>query len=171
MSLVNINNSHYSGNFGSNETNHSFGLPAAKSNIQAANSVIPGLCLTGGKKMSLKHKINNIVKMYKMRYSKRKVQRIKRTLRKSVNKKMKKSKSNYRRRSSNTRRNTKRFRGGYSQYQNNYPSTPTYSVGANLSSNQSALANPPPISTLSNCTNCVDNYNHYTNKGFSSLGH
>jgi hypothetical protein len=60
---------------------------------------------------------------------------------------------------------------GYGQYQNNLPLTPTYSVGGVLSSNQLALANPPPISVLSNCTNCVDNYNHYTNQGFASRGH
>jgi hypothetical protein len=60
---------------------------------------------------------------------------------------------------------------GYGQYQNNLPMSPTYSVGGVLSSNQLALANPPPISVLSNCTNCVDNYNHYTNQGFASRGH
>jgi hypothetical protein len=60
---------------------------------------------------------------------------------------------------------------GYSQYQNNLPMTPTYSVGGILSPSQSGEANPPPISSLSNCTNCVDNYNHYAGKGFSSRGH
>lgn len=59
---------------------------------------------------------------------------------------------------------------GYSQYQNNLPMTPSYSVGGQLSSNNLALANPPPIKVLSNCTNCVDNYNHNTNQGFPSRG-
>lgn len=63
-------------------------------------------------------------------------------------------------------------RGGYSQYQNNMPMTPTYQVaGVNLPASELGLANPPPIRVLPNCTNCVDNYNHYTNTGFPSRGH
>lgn len=69
------------------------------------------------------------------------------------------------------RRSGRRQRGGYSQYQNNMPMTPTYSVGGILPASQLALANPPPIQVLPNCTNCVDNYNHYTNMGFPSRGH
>lgn len=70
------------------------------------------------------------------------------------------------------RRRSYRRRGGYSQYQNNLPLTPTYSTGdANLGPNSSALASPPPYNVLSNCTNCVDNYNHFTGKGFPSKGH
>lgn len=68
-------------------------------------------------------------------------------------------------------RRTHRQRGGYSQYQNNLPMTPTYSVGGVLPASQLGLANPPPIQVLSNCTNCTDNYNHFTGKGFSSSGH
>jgi hypothetical protein len=60
---------------------------------------------------------------------------------------------------------------GYGQYQNNLPMTPTYSVGGVLDAKELGLANPPPISVLSNCTNCVDNYNHYTGQGFASRGH
>jgi len=63
-------------------------------------------------------------------------------------------------------------RGGYSQYQNNLPMTPLYQVaGVNLPNNLLGLANPPPITALSNCVNCVDNYNHFTNTGFPSRGH
>jgi hypothetical protein len=62
--------------------------------------------------------------------------------------------------------------GGYAQYQNNMPMTPTYQVaGVSLPASQLALANPPPVTTLSNCVNCVDSYNHYTNQGFPSKGH
>ena len=61
--------------------------------------------------------------------------------------------------------------GGYSQYQNNLPMTPSYSVGGVLPASQLGLANPPPIQVLPNCVNCVDNYNHYTNTGFPSRGH
>ena len=65
----------------------------------------------------------------------------------------------------------RRQRGGYSQYQNNLPMTPTYSVGGVIPASQLGLANPPSIQVLSNCTNCTDNYNHFTGKGFSSPGH
>lgn len=60
---------------------------------------------------------------------------------------------------------------GYSQYQNNLPLTPTYSLGGVLPASQLGLATPPPIHVLSNCTNCTDNYNHYTGTGFPSRGH
>lgn len=59
-------------------------------------------------------------------------------------------------------------KGGYHQYMGNIPSTPSYSVaGVNLGAANSALANPAPFSKLG-CegSSCVDNYNHYTNKGF-----
>uniref|UniRef100_A0A6C0H5J8 Uncharacterized protein n=1 Tax=viral metagenome TaxID=1070528 RepID=A0A6C0H5J8_9ZZZZ len=75
---------------------------------------------------------------------------------------------------SKTRKNKKsrKFKGGYSQYQNNLPLTPTYALSAKyISPSMSALANPPIYTRLSNCTNCVDNYNYNTNKGFPSKGH
>ena len=77
-----------------------------------------------------------------------------------------------RRRSRRHSRRHRRQRGGYAQYMNNMPNTPTYQVaGINLPSSQLALANPPPITTLCNTTSCIDNYNHYTNMGFPSRGH
>ena len=63
------------------------------------------------------------------------------------------------------------YPAGYSQYQNNLPMTPTYSVGGQLSSSNLALANPPPIKVLPNCTNCVDNFSKYSMSGFPSRGH
>lgn len=72
------------------------------------------------------------------------------------------------RKRSNRRR---KQRGGYSQYQNNLPMTPTYSVGGVLTPSQVGLANPPPIKVLSNCVNCRDNYNHFNNTSFPSPGH
>lgn len=57
-------------------------------------------------------------------------------------------------------------KGGYHQYMGNVPATATYSVaGQTLGAANSALANPAPITKLSNCTNCVDNYNHYPTSG------
>lgn len=74
-----------------------------------------------------------------------------------------------------TRRHSRRHRkqrGGYAQYMNNMPNTPSYQVaGINLPANLSALANPAPYVKLSNETSCIDNYNHYTNMGFPSKGH
>ena len=64
-------------------------------------------------------------------------------------------------------------KGGYSQYQNNLPMTPSYSVGGHLSAGSSALATPPPIFRNANAGTgtCTDNYNHFTGKGFASRGH
>jgi len=69
------------------------------------------------------------------------------------------------------RRRTCRQRGGYSQYQNNLPMTQNYSVGGILSAGNSALANPPPVQVLPNCSSCRDNYSHFNNSSFSSKGH
>jgi len=69
-----------------------------------------------------------------------------------------------------TRRNRYNTKGG-SQYQNNYPNTPSYSVGGILSANELGLANPPPIKVWDGNVNNIDNYNHFTGKGFPSAGH
>ena len=61
------------------------------------------------------------------------------------------------------------FKGGYSQFQNNVPITPSYSVaGTTLNAGNSALATPPPYTRT--ISGCGDNYNHFTNAGFSSRG-
>ena len=66
----------------------------------------------------------------------------------------------------------KRQRGGYAQYQNNLPMTPVYKVaGVELPYNQLGLANPPPVTVLSNSGQCTDNYNHFLGRGFPSRGH
>jgi len=65
-------------------------------------------------------------------------------------------------------------RGGYAQYQNNLPITPAYQVaGVTLPASQLGLANPPPITTLSNCVNCIDNMSRFPppGTGFPSKGH
>jgi hypothetical protein len=61
-------------------------------------------------------------------------------------------------------------KGGNAQYQNNMPMTQTFSLGGPLSPTLSALATPPPYQVLSNCTNCIDNFNAYDMKGFPSKG-
>jgi len=175
-SYVNVDNSQYAGRFGSNEIPGTLpgplpGLAGAKSNVDAAASNVPGICLFKGGAKKLKRKIKNITKHYKrMKAGSRKIKSIKRRLRsRSISRRLSRMLSGGRRSRRHRRRN---MRGGYAQYQNNLPYTPTYQVaGINLPSNQLALANPPPITKLGGCVNCVDNYNHYTNKGFPSQGH
>ena len=73
------------------------------------------------------------------------------------------------RRRKSRRHRSRRQRGGYAQYQNNMPVSNSYSIGGVLSASESALANPAPIDKVTN--NAIDNYNHYTNVGFPSMGH
>lgn len=176
--FVNVDNSHYSGNFSSNQIPGTPpgplpGLSGAKSNIDAAAGNVPGICLfKGGSAKKLKKKIKNITKHYKrMKAGSRKIKSIKNKLRRrAISRKLSRSLAGGRKRTKT--RHRRRQRGGYAQYYNNFPNTPTYQVsGINLPANELALANPPPIKVLPNCTNCVDNYNHYTNMGFPSKGH
>jgi hypothetical protein len=168
---VNVHNSQYAGNFGSNEIPGLPGLAGAKSNIDAAAGVVPGICLFKGGAKKLKNKIKNITNKYKrMKAGSRKIKSIKRRLRHKSNKIARSFTSGRRRHSRRHRRRS--MHGGYSQYQNNLPMTATYQVaGINLPASQLALANPAPITKLSNDTSCVDNYSHFTNSGFPSRGH
>ena len=168
-SYVNGTSSNYSATFSSNEIPGSPGLAGAKSNINAAAGRIHGISMSGGAK-KLKRKIKNITKYYKrMKAGSRKLKSIKRRLRsRAVSRRFGRNMAGGKR----TRRRHRRQRGGYSQYMNNMPNTPSYQVaGINLPSSQLALANPVPITKLSNDTSCVDNYSHYTNQGFPSRGH
>lgn len=164
-SLVNVDGSNYAGSsFTSRVIPSSVNpavLPEPLSNVQAANSYIP--CPTkGGRKTKSTRKIKNIRNMYKM-YKKGTKNRVRKT---ASRKKMMKTK----RRNRKSRSQKRRQHGGYAQYQNNLPMTQTYSLGGKLSPDMSALASPPPQHVLSNCTNCVDNYSYFTNKGFPSRG-
>jgi len=75
-------------------------------------------------------------------------------------------------RKNRSRKYRKKTRGGYSQFQNNQPYQMNYSIGNNNNSISSALANPAPYFIDSHSKNLenLDNYNHYTNKGFASKG-
>ena len=175
-SYVNGTNSNYSGSFSSNEIPGTPpgplpGLAGAKSNVDAAAGIVPGICMNGGAK-KLKRKIKNITKHYKrMKAGSKKIRTLKHRLRSRAASRRLARQLAGRRRTRRHRRHRKQ-RGGYAQYMNNMPNTPTYQVaGINLPSSQLALANPPPITALNNCVNCVDNYNHYTNMGFPSKGH
>ena len=162
--FVNIGNTNYAGGFGSNEISGPPRLPglvSAKNNVDAAAGRLPTFHYKGGAgAKDLKRKIKNITKKYKMKGKSLKKRAA--TLRRKIKRRLSKSK-----------RSSRKYRqhGGYSQYQNNLPMTTTYSTGGFLKPSNLALANPVPYKVLSNCTNCVDNYNHYTNKGFPSRGH
>ena len=185
---TNIDNSHYPGGFGSNEIPGLPGLAGAKSNVDAAAGYVPGISLIKGGAKKLKRKIKNITKMYKMHKLKKSVKHQLKKLTKKVKKSMSLALARAKSASKSLakslavrggRRTRRRQRGGYypqtipypagySQYQNNLPSTPSYSVGGVLGAKDLGLANPPPISVMNKD---VDNYNHYTNKGFASRGH
>jgi len=176
-SLVNIDNSHYSGSaFTSRVIPSSVNpnvFPEPLSNRQAANSFIPG-CTTGGSKKTNKRKFKNIYNMYKMKkFSLSKLKKKilgSRRVKSKMKYRSKKSKKYTTSKRRNSKRRTRKQRGGYAQYQNNLPMTNSYSLGGYLSPTESALASPPPYKVLSNCTNCVDNYSRFTNNGFPSKG-
>jgi hypothetical protein len=180
---VNVDNSNSPATFSSNEIPGLPGLAGAKNNIDAAKGYVPGICLFKGGAKNFKKKINKISRKYKMKGGKN-TKRIKRNIKSKFlrgmtglkgNKRTKKNRSSKKHHKKSHRRVLKggniTYPPGYSQYQNNQPITPSYSVGGILKSSDLGLANPPPIKLLSNCTNCVDNYNHYTGKGFASRGH
>jgi len=179
--FINKDNSHYPGGFGSNQISGLPGLAGAKYNVDAAAARVPGICMSGGGK-KLKRKIKNITKRYKMpkKSMKRRVSGMKRRIKSSLARAVGRARSvglartrslAGGRKSRRSRSLRRRQRGGYSQFQNNMPMTPTYSTGGVLSAGNLGLANPVPYKVLDNCTNCVDNYNHFTNSGFPSRGH
>tara|TARA_B000000557_G_scaffold231765_1_gene205285 strand:+ start:389 stop:961 length:573 start_codon:yes stop_codon:yes gene_type:complete len=53
----------------------------------------------------------------------------------------------------NRNKNRKQQGGSYRQYMSNIAMTPSYSVGGVVGKNDSALANPPPITRTDNCVN------------------
>ena len=167
--FLNVGSSNYSaGLLGSRQIPSSaYSMAGASSNINAA----AGTLLRGGgitnKYKSIKNKIKNITKRYKMpKKSKRiRITRLKRKIRSRASR----SKSRARSVRTISRKKNYHMRGGYSQYGSNMPHSNSYSVGGLLTAGTSMLASPPPIQ--SNGGSCVDNLNHFTNKGFSSPGH
>lgn len=172
---VNATSSNNPANFGSNEISgtppghFSGGLAGTKSNIDAAAGIWPG---RGGAK-KLKRKIKNITRKYKkMKGGSKKRNSLRNRIKtKYASRSASRSLALAGGRRRKSARRSRHQRGGYSQYFNNLPSTPTFSVGGLLKPSELGLANPPPIKVLPNYTNCVDNYNHFTGKGFASKGH
>jgi hypothetical protein len=165
---VNLTSSNNPIHFGSNEIPGLPGLSGAKNNVDAARGYVPGICMNGGQK--IKKKIKNITKRYRMKNNKKKTL-LRKRIKSFGKKKNTKYKNKRNQKTRKTRKTRKNIKGGYSQYQNNQPITPSFSVGTHLNANQSMLASPPPIQMLSNNTNCIDNYNHFTGLGFPSCGH
>jgi hypothetical protein len=198
---VNVDNSNSPTTFGSNQIPGLPGLAGAKSNIDAAAGYVPGICFKGGAKKLKRKIKNITKQYKKMKAGSRKMKSLKMKLKNQFGTRETSSKFAGGRRTSSKfaggRRTSSKFagsrrassnfaggrksrrsrynvgqRGGHSQYQNNLPLTPVYQVaGINLPNNQLGLANPPPVTALNNCVNCVDNYNHFTNTGFPSRGH
>jgi len=160
--FVNSTNSQYAGNFGSNETQ--------------GGSVCNNSMMRGGTKWqdSVRRKIKNITRKYRKMAKKRSKSMRKRMrsryLRKSKSRTMKggytyKSKSS--RKSSGKKRQSGGQSGGYAQYGSNMPYPSGYSLGGVLPPALVGMATPPPFAA--NAAE-VDNYNRFTNGGFSSPG-
>ena len=125
--FVNGTSSNNPANFSSNEVPGLPGLSGAKSNIDAATGVVPGICLfkgganlNGGAK-KLKRKIKNITKRYKkMKGGSKKMKSLRKKLRsRMASRSLARSLAGGRR--TRRLRRSRRQRGGYSQYQNNQP--------------------------------------------------
>ena len=174
--FVNSTNSQYAGSFGSNETQ---GGPICN------NSMMRGGGTKGkGTKWqdSVRRKIKNITRKYRKMAKQRSKSMRKRLrsryLRKSQTKSRGRSRGRSRglsggwlrkpsRRSSGKKRQSGGQSGGYAQYGSNMPYPSSYSLGGNLSPALGGTASPPPFAA--NVAE-VDNYNRFTNQGFSSPG-
>ena len=135
----------------------------------SSNEIPKSSCSFKGGAKRLKNKIKNITKRYKMKGGKKDFKSIKRKLNAKIRGHNTTLARTMAMRGGRKRRRTRRvMKGGYSQYQNNQPFNIGYSIGGVLGANESALANPGPIKAYNDV---VDNYNHFTGKGFSSAGH
>lgn len=166
VNYVNPDGSHNSMFFSNTDTTR-YGLPAASNNVAAANSQVS--CQGGGsskrresnkrreskvlmakshKKIN-KRKIKNISNMYRMK-SRRHTKRMKRMLRSRANRK---------------RRGTRRQRiqrgGTYQQFGSNMAAGSSYTLNPNV---PSALANPMPFKSVSDC----GDVNHFNNPATNS---
>jgi len=174
-SLVNVDNSQFSGSAFTSRVNPSTvnpnALPEPLNKGDAANSYIP--CSMKGGKIH-KHHIKRISNKYRMVAGRKsRINKIKKQIMKLFSRKSSKSKSKKTKAMKSKRKkskHSKKQKGGYAQYQNNVPMTQTYSLGGYLDPSMSGASSPPPHQVLSNCTNCVDNYSHFTNSGFPSKG-
>jgi len=173
--LVNVDNSSYSGGFGTTETSRNFPSVLNKLPISNVEAAAASKIQSGGKtrknKNIFKLKIKNIVNKYKKmksKFSKKMtLKKMKRRLSKMFG--MKKSRHvrhvRHSRKHRASSRKMKMRGGGYHQYMGNVPNTPVYSTGGTLPPSLLGLANPVPYQVLANTGACTDNYNHFTNSG------
>jgi hypothetical protein len=157
-------------------------LAPSGNNIQGAAGIYP--CAQNGGKINNK-KINKISRKYKMKGSKktikRRVRKMKNLIRSKYARRMSR-RSSKRSRGSNRSRSYRRhmkggafqppmttpnYPSGHSQYQNNNVSSNTYSLGGPLSSQNSALANPPPFQKVGGD---IDNLNHNALNAYGNIG-
>jgi hypothetical protein len=139
--FVNVNNTNNPANFGSNEIPPR-GLFGSSCNMDAAAGIVPGICMSGGKKRVkhmksfklLKRKIKNISNIYKMRYTKKQRKQIKRRISKKYIKKSRRNMSSKKHRMG--RRMRKMQKGGAMPELgfSNYPASEDY-PGVKLSYN------------------------------------
>jgi hypothetical protein len=169
---VNAHNSHSSQFFNSKEISggHGHGIFGAKSNIDAANSKVPGVCLMkgGGKRRKGDPKktendfspsnffLSSNVKTKNLNKNPPRSFFMRSSSCKSKRKPFRNSRGRRRRRGrTNTfRRNRRRsMKGGtYMQYGSNVPNTPSYEVGGvHLNAASLNQANPPPIIRTNHC--------------------
>jgi hypothetical protein len=158
---TNVYNTHSSQNFGNTVIPGTPpgplpGLAGIKDNVMAAKGGFKGGA------HNLKQKIKNITKKYKMKGGSRRRHSLRKRIKSKYSKLAKNTKSK-------THKRHKKQRGGYAQYQNNMPLTPTYSLGGVLKPSEVGLATPPSYKVVGG--NCIDNYNHFTNSGTPSKGH
>ena len=167
--FVNSTNSQYAGNFGSNET---------QGGSICNNAMMKGGKGTKGKgtkkwKDSVRRKIKNITRKYKKMAKKRSKSMRKRLRSRYTKSKSRTMKGGYTYKSKSSRKSSGKKRqsggqsGGYAQYGSNMPYPSSYSLGGNLSPALVGMASPPPFAA--NVAE-VDNYNRFTNGGFSSPG-
>lgn len=164
QNYINASNSHNPANFSSNQVpTSSRVLPEPLSNVQAAASYIPG-CQTGGK--INRKKINKISRKYKM--SRSRISYLKSRVRSKFMKRGNKRTAKRSNKRTRSNRRSKSQKGGYAQYQNNMPVDNIYSLGGKLSPSLVGMANPPPISNVSN--DAIDNLNHNALNSYGKSG-
>jgi len=153
VNYVNPDGSHNSMFFSNTDTTR-YGLPAASNNVAAANGQGGGkrrtkvLMAKSHKKIN-KRKIKNISNMYRMK-SRRHTKRMKRMLRSRANRKRR-----------GTRRHRMQRGGTYQQFGSNMAVGSSYTLNPNV---PSALANPMPFKSVSDC----GDVNHFNNPATNS---
>jgi hypothetical protein len=147
--LVNKYGTTYSNGLFTDTSIPSHGLPAAYSNIDGANSYIPGYTSKGGKSL---RKNKNIRKYYMNKSRKSTSYKSGKSSRKYMkSRKLRKNKklAHHSKRSHKSIRRVKKMRGGtYQQYQSDQDLYTNYSIGQNLPPELSALANPGPVNVV-----------------------